>query len=89
MQMGNDTQKKTEIRRFTLAAKLSLVTILMILAVTGGLMTIGYQIQANRVTEQYYQRAEVAAWSVAEVIDSERAYYLLSCIEFRRVRKDP
>lgn len=85
--MGNDDHKTTETRRFTLAAKLSLVTILMILAVTGGLMTIGYQIQANRVTEQYYQRAEVAAWSVAEVIDSERAYYLLSCIESEEFEK--
>lgn len=82
--------KKTEKRRFRLAAKLNLVTIIMILTVAAGLLAIVYKIQADRVTQHYYQRAQEAAWSAARVMDSRAAQYMKDCLHtdtFRKVRE--
>ncbi len=77
--------------RFSLAHKLNLVTILMILAVTAGLLAITYHIQAGRIEKLYRTRAADASRNAADVIDSKMADHFRRYIdtdEFMEVRKE-
>ena len=77
-------------RRFTLGLKLNLLIVCMILLVAGGLLLISYQVQANRITQEYYRRAEEAAQNGTQLISGMivRDFRdVVSTDEFRKVRE--
>ncbi|MBR2532202.1 MAG: SpoIIE family protein phosphatase [Lachnospiraceae bacterium] len=76
--------------RFSLAAKLNLVTIIMILAVSAGLLFISYFIQAKRVSNHYYEHSQEVAVNAAGLIEGRMARHMKECVdteEFARVRE--
>ena len=68
--MKRDAADRTG-RRFSLAAKMNLVTTGMILLVAGGLLLISYIVQGRRVTAMYYNRVETAATNAADLVDTD------------------
>ena len=77
-------------RRFTLGLKLNLLIVCMILLVAGGLLLISYQVQANRITQEYYRRAEEAAQNGTQLISGmivSDFRDVVSTDEFRKVRE--
>ncbi|MBR2996800.1 MAG: hypothetical protein IKF45_08810, partial [Lachnospiraceae bacterium] len=84
------TKEKKEGSRFTLGLKLNLLIVCMILLVAGGLLLISYQVQANRITQEYYRRAEEAAQNGTQLISGmivSDFRDIVSTDEFREVRE--
>lgn len=77
-------------RRFSLGLKLNLLVVCMILLVTGGLVTITYQVQARRISEEYYKKAEEAAATGASLVSGDVFQFfreLTVSDEYRKVRQ--
>ena len=55
-------------RRVSLAYKLNILTIIMILLVSGGLLTITYQVHSRKLDSIYFGHAETAALLARESI---------------------
>ena len=87
MTQNNDREKR---RRFTLAAKVNLVTTGIILLLTAGLLLISYIAQAKKIDSMYRDMVEKAAKTAAERIDSRlagRFWRAIDTEEFRQARE--
>ena len=76
-----ENQKENRKRRFSLAFKLNLVTVIMILSVAAGLLLITYFTQANSIREQFYTSAEEAARNLASIVNPWEIDHMVEEVE--------
>ena len=87
--MDNNIQKKTK-KRFPLSFKLNLTSVLILLALLAGILMISYQVQRQRIQEEYFNVANKAAYQVfdkASPVFLDHVREAIDSEEFARIRE--